>query len=160
MYICCDLGGTNARFGVYEPPLGQILPISKKSYPNKNFADFYECFENYLAFLNEQPQKFSIKHTSLAIAGRVDKERKTGVLTAGAVWRSIELNEMTEILSAYEHSQSTSMINDFEALGYGVLLWKELGLKEEDFQNIFGNFRVLKRKKKIIFLSFVYLEQV
>ena len=144
MYICCDLGGTKSTFAVFDPETN--LFSYNESYKASDYADFYELFEDYLKSIQEQKKDLKIEHTTLAVAGRIEKGNRFVVLSNLKEWE-IEVDEIESILEEYKYSKSASILNDFQALGYGILLWDEEGTKEEYFENIFGRLKIKRRKK-------------
>jgi len=137
MYLCCDLGGTNARFAVFSPANKSFVFSRKKK--NRDFENFYVLLKEIL----EEYKKFdvngcAITNTTLGVAGPTTmKEVRPTNLDA---W-DINVETVADILRDYGHDPFASILNDFEALGYGVLYLYENGFEKEDFEPVYGRFR-------------------
>jgi len=112
LYVAGDIGGTNSRFQLWS--LSSEVCLSEKKYQSNKFKDLSAIV---LAFLEE------IKDTRkgawpvscvLGIAGPV--KNNTGALTNVAHWPVLKGSEMSK-----ELKMDVTLINDFVAVGYGVL---------------------------------------
>ncbi len=137
-YLCCDLGGTTANWAVFDEASNSF--IFQSSPLNSSHEDFYAMMDFFLAAYGEKfPEKNNvIENTTFAVAGHTDhtKVRPTNI-------KGWEVNIVTanSILIDHGHHGYSSIINDFEALGYGILFLYERGISPEDVEPILGRLK-------------------
>lgn len=137
MYLCCDLGGTLADWAIYDPEAEEFMfrvDMSVAAY-----EDFYEMLDNVLAEYENQKEDFGvITNTTLGIAGPTDH---TSVKVTNIVGWEINTLTINDFLEEHGHIGNSSIINDFEALGYGLLYLLEHGFNKENVVPIYGYFK-------------------
>ena len=137
MFLCCDLGGTKADWGVFDPESVEF--VFSTSLDVAEYEDFYEMLDSFLAdYDGLVGGSKKIENTTFAIAGPTDhtKVRVTNI-------EGWEINTLTTnaILSDHGHTPFSSIINDFEALGYGILHMMDVGFEKDDFVHLHGRYR-------------------
>ena len=137
MYLCCDLGGTIADWAIYDPETEEFVFRAKMEI--SAYEDFYEMLENVLVEYGKQDADFPpIQNTTLGIAGPTDHEIVRVTNIEG--WE-INIVTVNDILEDHGHAGFSSIINDFEALGYGILYMFEHGFDREQLLQIYGRFK-------------------
>ncbi len=137
MYLCCDLGGTTADWGIYDPASETFIFRIEK--PVAEYEDFYEMLEEVLTLYSNLADDYPvISNTTLGIAGPTDHNivRVTNI-------QGWEINTLTvnDILEDHGHTGFSSIINDFEALGYGILYMFRHGFDKGKIEQIYGRFK-------------------
>lgn len=137
MYLCCDLGGSIADWAVYDPNSANFIFRKKKEV--SFYEDFYEMMDNVLEEYSKQDEGFApITNTTLGIAGPTDHDIVSVTNIEG--WE-INIRTVNDILEEHEHNGFSSIINDFEALGYGILHLFKHGFNNDHVQKIYGRFK-------------------
>jgi glucokinase len=112
LYVAGDIGGTNSRFQLWS--LSSEVCLSEKKYPSTKFKDLSAIV---LAFLEEfkdiRKGQWPVSCV-LGIAGPVKNNQ--GTVTNVAHWPVLKGDEMSK-----ELKMEVTLINDFVAVGYGVL---------------------------------------
>lgn len=112
-----DIGGTNARLGLWKcTPGGDSTEIYSETYPTSQFPTFEECLQ---AFLDERDVRGAkVEAAALAVAGAVENNR-------------CPMTNISWVIDGKVLQQQfgfkTAVLNDFEAVGYGIP-----ALKSED----------------------------
>jgi glucokinase len=122
-----DIGGTKTILRLVKtelPATAQQLPtlttLHEQSYPSKEYPDLVPIVCRFLAAATEQlGEKSTVEKACFGIAGPISNN--TAKLT-NLSW-SLESDRLQKELSISQ----ISLINDFSAIGYGVL-----GLSEQD----------------------------
>lgn len=138
MYLCCDLGGTIGDWSVYNPETKEF--IFQQRLPNDKCEDFYDSMDRFLSSYTEMTgADKQITNATFGIAGPTDHSRVRVTNIEG--W---EVNTQTTdvILEDHGHRPNSSIINDFEALGYGLLYMIENGFSRDDFAEIHGRIKL------------------
>jgi glucokinase len=104
MGLACDIGGTNTRVGLVLD--GKVLQDSLASYPNDDFADFYQLID---AYLNRVGQA-RIEAVCIALAAIATAQ---GAQLTNRNW-TIERDKVAAVCG----TGYVDFINDFEALGF------------------------------------------
>lgn len=136
MYLCCDLGGTTAEWAIYDPK-AKIFSF-RVNLKNINFEDFYEMMDHFLDQYSQLSEFGKIVNATLGMAGPTDHEEVSVTNIEG--W-DINITTVGSILEEHGHSNYASILNDFEALGYGLLYLFDRGFKKEDFVEGHGRFK-------------------
>ena len=137
-FLSCDLGGSTASWGVFNASEGDFTLRTELS--TAAYEDFYEMLDDFLIKYRRHlgDSEDRIVHATFAIAGPTDHKivRPTNI-------ESWEINvETTDaILQDHGHAPHSTLVNDFEALGYGLLHLMEQGLSQEDFTPVYGKLR-------------------
>lgn len=136
MYLCCDLGGTVADWAVYNTETKEfIFRINMKV---SDFGDFYDMLDKVLEEYGKQGEEFGqISNTTLGVAGPTDHN---SVKVTNIVGWEVNNQTVNDFLEEHGHEGYSSIINDFEALGYGVLYLLENGFDREKMVPIYGRF--------------------
>lgn len=114
-----DVGGTNARFRVMEGDtnrFGQRRKVFEASYPTTEHEHFSDTVEMFLRDAGVQ----AVDSVCIAAAGPVEKSSNTCTLTNAGI--TIDGNSIDKLLGVYDRAH---VVNDFEAVGYGVLTLPE-----------------------------------
>jgi len=137
-FLCCDLGGTNAGWAVYDTIEADF--VFRSQFRTADYEDFYEMMDHVLvSYRNQMGAKYGlIDHATFAVAGPTDHQKVSPTNIEG--WE-INVETANSILKDHDHSASSTIINDFEALGYGVLHLMQRGLTKEDYTPVYGRFR-------------------
>lgn len=105
-----DIGGTNARLGLWKcGPGDKNTEVYSETYPTSQFTSFEDCLQ---AFLDEKPVRGSkVNAAAMAVAGAVENNR-------------CPMTNITWVIDGKVLQQQfgfkTAVLNDFEAVGYGV----------------------------------------
>eukprot|EP00878_Enallax_costatus_P011046 GHUV01011537.1.p1 GENE.GHUV01011537.1~~GHUV01011537.1.p1 ORF type:complete len:219 (+),score=28.03 GHUV01011537.1:146-802(+) len=105
-----DIGGTNARLGLWEcGPGDKNTEVYSETYPTSQFPTFEECLQ---AFLDEKPVRGAkVEAAAMAVAGAVENNR-------------CPMTNITWVIDGKVLQQQfgfkTAVLNDFEAVGYGI----------------------------------------
>lgn len=137
-YLCCDLGGTVADWGIFDPDEREF--VFRAELKTSEFCDFYEMMDYFLVeYKDRYPGlNFRIQNATFGVAGPTDHKRVRPTNIEG--WE-IKTVTVDSILSDHGHDGFSSIINDFEALGYGVLYLLDNGFSPEDYENVYGRFK-------------------
>lgn len=102
------------------------------------FEDFYEMMDHVLVEYEKLVGDCKITNTTLSIAGPTNHENVSVTNIEG--W---EVNTTTTnaILADHGHEGYSSIVNDFEALGYGILYSMEQGFDKSTILPIHGRFK-------------------
>lgn len=103
-----DIGGTNARLRLSKLENNKRQVITSKTYRVKGYNNIINVIN---AFLKDYP-KSSVKSVCLAIAGPIKNGK---VKVTNSKW-TIDTQQLQEV---FKKSQ-IKLINDFEAIGYGI----------------------------------------
>lgn len=143
LYLCCDLGGTTADWAVYDSEEKEF--VLKITLMTSAYEDFYLMMEEFLISFGNLSSRADdiITNTTLAVAGPINGDSVNPTNLPG--WE-INTTTVDSILEDYGHKGYSSLINDFEALGYGVLFLFENGFKPEDTIPVYGRFRSAKAR--------------
>jgi glucokinase len=115
VFLCCDLGGTNADWAVYDTRSKELLLRTKMAL--QDYDDFYEMLDHFLSRVTQLSPELKIRSATVACAGRVDEGSARLTNVEGWALR----NEMVSgILGDHGHSPRVNLINDFEALSSGA----------------------------------------
>jgi len=136
MYLCCDLGGTNARFAVFDPT-GQTI-VYRASSKVRDHPGFDELLASTLeGYRSACRTHRPITNTVLGVAGATNGSQVQPTNIAG--W-FISVDKVGHVLRQLGHQPSVSILNDFEALGLGVLHSLANGFNHEDYVQVCGQF--------------------
>jgi glucokinase len=136
MYLCCDLGGSNSDWAVFNPK--NLECIYRRQISNRDFYDFYGILDEFLSSYSLLSDHPTITFSTLGIAGRIDGSRVS--LTNIEGW-DVSLDTVNSTLSDHGHAPESVLINDFEAIGYGILYLNEHGFDKDDIVEVHGRFR-------------------
>ncbi len=138
-FLCCDLGGTTADWAVFDTDASDF--IFRVALHTSEHEDFYEMMDHFLvSYRNHMgTENCMIDNTTFGVAGPTDHIRVSPTNIEG--WE-INVTTTNAILEDHDHRGFSSIVNDFEALGYGVLYMMEHGFSKEDYEPVYGRFRV------------------
>jgi glucokinase len=105
--LAADIGATNARFALVEPPGDAARIVFERTYPTASFPDF----EPALAAFLDETRGEKIARAAIAIAGPVDEG--AGRLVNRSGW-SVDRRSLARL------GVEAKLINDFQALAFGV----------------------------------------
>lgn len=132
MILAGDIGGTNARLGIFELLRGRIQPVVTKTYRSKE----HESLDDIVGqFKKEHP--ISAEKASFAIAGPVSEGR---VATTNLAWL-VDAERLAKTVGL----KKIGLLNDLEAIGYGLteLAGNDLATLNEGTRNSNGNLAIL-----------------
>jgi len=131
-----DIGGTNTKLGIFNIKKNKPVLIFLLKFKSNEFRSIIPAIKKMLSYAKEHNIK--LNKACLAVAGPVSANRDFCNLTY------VKWNVNTkEILK--KTSLETFLINDFEAIGYGINL-----LKKKDFLIIRKNRKTLPKATKAI----------
>ncbi|GJL61647.1 MAG: glucokinase [Nitrospirales bacterium] len=107
MILAGDIGGTNARLGLFELADDRIKPVVVKNYPSRDYTSLHEIVAQFI-----KEQSLPIKNACFAIAGPVHEGR---VATTNLAWL-VDAQKLANLLNV----KQVGLINDLEAIGYGL----------------------------------------
>jgi glucokinase len=138
-FLCCDLGGTKADWGIYEEDRKEFTFRSRLMV--NEYEDFYEMLEHFLVEYRQfmGGSDCTLENATFGVAGPTDYNKVNPTNIQG--WE-INTTTINAILVEHGHHGYSSILNDFEALGYGVLFLMEHGFQSEDYEPIYGRYRV------------------
>eukprot|EP00474_Spongospora_subterranea_P000947 CRZ01405.1 hypothetical protein [Spongospora subterranea] len=117
-FIAGDLGGTNCRLVMVQIDTnGQETTIFEKVYKSQQHPHLVVILQT---FIHEANSKISPRVACIAVAGPVTKNRVAHITNLN--W-NLDAEQMAQQL----HLEEVFLLNDFAAIGYGIL-----GLKPED----------------------------
>ena len=122
--LVADIGGTNARFGVFDSATDSL--VHSQRFSVAEYAVFTDALEHFLETLHETKQWCAQPDSvCLAVAGPVESDLLQFTNSSWSLRRS-------EIAARFSGA-ATHIINDFAAVGHGVL-----ALAARDFHQIGG----------------------
>jgi glucokinase len=107
MILAGDIGGTNARLGLFEASGTQLQVIATATYPSRAYASLDAIVERFMAGQPTAP-----KRACFAIAGPVSEGRAVATNLAWTVER--------RRLGAVVGVKDVHLINDLEAIAHGL----------------------------------------
>jgi glucokinase len=110
MLLAGDIGGTKTLLGLFERASRRPNLIASQSYATLSFGGFDEVLEQ---FARDIDQPFTIEAAAIGIAGPV-LARHSAKLT------NIPWNITSEEITARFHVAQAELLNDLEALAYGI----------------------------------------
>ena len=144
LLLCCDLGGTSCDWAIYDTDRenqenrdsGFLIEATLNT---GRFEDFYHMMDHFLGEIADKELAGQvISHATFGVSGPTDHQ---SVVPTNIVGWEVNIVTVNSILSDHGHTESSSLINDFEALGYGVLFLFEVGLTSDDYEPLYGRFR-------------------
>ncbi len=134
LLLAGDIGGTNTRMWLKQEE--NERPIHECEFTNSKYTDLVSIVREFLDEAAKNPElgtNSTPQKACFAVAGPVDKEQNTCRLT-NLNWTLVDCKELQKELTI----ETVKLINDFEAVGYGVL---QLPKSER-------NIEILQRPKK------------
>lgn len=116
MILAGDIGGTKCNLALFEGSGAGYRPLVERTYPSKEFPNLQSVA---LEFLRDHPVSGlgkNIRHVCFGIAGPLVRGR---VKTPNLPW-VVTTADLEEVLET-----DVSLINDLEAMGYGVLTLRQ-----------------------------------
>lgn len=107
MILAGDVGGTNARLGIFEREGERLRMLASGTYPSKEHASLDEIVGKFTA-----EQGRPVERACLAVAGPVHRGR---VATTNLAWL-VDAGRIAAQLGL----PAVELINDLEAIGYGI----------------------------------------
>lgn len=137
-YLCCDLGGTTADWGIYDSD--ELDFVFRSELGTSDYEDFYEMMDHFLLAYKQRmgSDAQTLVNATFGVAGPTDHKRVNPTNIEG--WE-IKIETANAILEDHGHQGYSSIINDFEALGYGLLKLLDGGIEKNDFEPIHGRLR-------------------
>ena len=132
MILAGDIGGTNARLAVLEENGAQFNIVNEHDYPSHD----YKSLEDIVADFVKERQCI-VEHACFAVAGPVIRGK---CVATNLPW-SIEAAKLAAVLG----KKRISLINDLEALAYGLTTLPETDLVtlQKGAENAYGNYAVI-----------------
>ena len=119
LLLAGDIGGTNTRLQLKQDSTSGSELLLENVFRNRDYSGLAAIVEQFLA---EAAEKLSIslplrpQKACFAVAGPVNKKDNTCLLT-NLHWEKLDGSQLVEQLQIGK----VALINDFEAVGYGVL---------------------------------------
>lgn len=107
MILAGDIGGTNARLAYFQPQNGHLRLVSERVFPSREHNEFGEIVGRFLHDSGAHPEA-----ACFGIAGPVRNGR---VETSNLPW----VIEQARLADQF-HLPSTLLINDLEAIAWGI----------------------------------------
>jgi glucokinase len=107
MILAGDIGGTNARLAYFQSQNGDLRLVSERVFPSREHAEFGEIVGKFLHDSGARPEA-----ACFGIAGPVRNGR---VETSNLPW----IIEQARLADQF-HLPSTLLINDLEAIAWGI----------------------------------------
>lgn len=126
LLLAGDIGGTNTRLLLKQEESKE--PIHQNEFTNSKYPDLLPIVQAFLEEAAKNPQlngNSTPQKACFAVAGLVDKKKNTCTLT-NLNW-TLDGNKLATDLDI----EKVQLINDFEAVGYGVL---QLPKSEQDIE--------------------------
>ena len=129
--VAGDIGGTKTILQAiqFRTDHKQYDIIFEKLFPSKEYDSFYALIGEFMASLHTQHKTLTVESACLAVAGPIDHNQsdQTAKIT------SLPWEISTSTLQALLDIKSVILLNDFEAIGYGIELLKadELALLKQ-----------------------------
>jgi glucokinase len=141
--LCCDLGGTTADWAVYNADTREQLFV--RPFEVEKSEDFYAMLDTVLVEARRSlaGHDLNICHTTIGVCGPIGSEKAIPTNIQG--WE-VRKSTVSSILEEHGHRPDLTLINDFEALGYGILYLNQNGFGENDISPIYGRFRTGPRR--------------
>src|SRR5271155_4054209 len=132
MILAGDVGGTNARLAVLEQNGAQFNIIAEHDYPSRDYSSLEDIVAEFV-----KERQCIVKHACFAVAGPVVR----GKITATNLPWTIEAAKLAAVLG----KKRISLINDLEALAYGLTTLPESDLvtMQKGAANAYGNYSVI-----------------
>lgn len=110
-----DIGGTKTLLAIAEVTASSCHTLYRQHYPSADYADFQPMLADFLAAAPPEVRSANIAAVCLGVAGpvRYDGAHQTAQIT-NLPWKLDNL-ALADYLQA-----PTKLINDFEAIGYGI----------------------------------------
>jgi glucokinase len=107
MILAADVGGTNARLGLFEIVNGRLQLVAAATYPSRAYASLDDVVER---FRSEHPH--AVAQACFAIAGPVHRGR---VVVTNLGW-TVEAARLARTLGLPD----VQLVNDLEAMAHGL----------------------------------------
>jgi glucokinase len=132
MLLAGDVGGTKTNLGIFSTEQGPRKPIAESTLPSARYACFEELVSDFLSQV-----AIEVTCASFGVAGPVVGGRAR---ITNLPWLIEEAS-----LSGLIHGDSVTLMNDLEAIAYGVTL-----LAKEDLHTLNGGARVHRGAMAVI----------
>ncbi len=107
MILAGDIGGTNARLAYFETQNGNLLLISERIFPSREYKDFGDIVSTFLRESASRPEVACFGIAGPVHNGRVETSNLPWVIEQSRLAKRIDL-------------PATLLINDLEANAWGV----------------------------------------
>jgi glucokinase len=136
MILAGDIGGTKCSLALFESSGTKYCPVVERGYSSRDFPDLNAVASEFLSDSDVTTWKERIRHICFGVAGPVVRGR---VKTPNLPWivTALKLEEALGI--------DVLLINDLEAMGYGVLTLQEeqIYILNEGNEVISGNIALI-----------------
>jgi glucokinase len=102
-----DIGGTNARLGLFEPDGVSLRKVTTARFPSREHASLEEIVEQFLAKVRGQVQRACFAVAGPVSEGRVAATNLAWIVDTGGLARVVGL-------------ETVRLINDLEAIAHGL----------------------------------------
>jgi len=133
MILAGDIGGTKTYLGLFKMVEGKVCPITEiKEYSSQSYPSFTALVQDFLIFLEQSSLREDEKIISVAcfgIAGPIKTDnngRRYCEMTNIPQWSVIIEDGLNQLI----HCEKVILINDLEAIGYGISPLSEADLVE------------------------------
>jgi len=132
MILAGDIGGTNARLAVLEESGSHFNIVAEHDYPSHDYKSLEEIVADFI-----KERQCIVEHACFAVAGPVTRGK---CVATNLPW-TIEAAKLAAVLG----KKRVSLINDLEALSYGLSTLPESDLVtlQKGADNAYGNYAVI-----------------
>ncbi len=118
----CDIGGTNTKIGIFGIKNKNPKLLSQFDFKTKELKDLSSAVSQVLSFA-EKNYKIKITNACIAIAGVISHKKDFARMTnASLIVRTNDLAKKSKL-------KKILLINDFEAVGYGINMLQKKDIK-------------------------------
>lgn len=143
MFLCCDLGGSIGAWGIFDPDKEKLE--HKRQFENTAFPHIYLMMDQYLSEVKGYFGEKKITRIVIGAAGPIDSGMVK--ITNNEGW-TISEAEIEKHVSDHGFPEAQCvLINDFAALGYGVIKLERIGITEEDYLSVHGRYHPNERSR-------------
>ena len=109
MLLAGDIGGTKTNLGVYSPESGPRKPLIESTFPSTRFSSLEELVSEFLSQVSIDIERASFGVAGPVVGGRARITNLPWVIEEARLQETIRVDSVT-------------LINDLEAIAYGVTL--------------------------------------
>jgi glucokinase len=118
LVLASDIGGTNSRFAVFQIQENKPILVRSLLFRSDEINNFAELINEVLKFVREK-YGYQIEKASFAVAGAISANRDFVHIT------NVNLDFDVADIIAKTGLKSIKLVNDFEAVGYGIQILDE-----------------------------------
>jgi glucokinase len=132
MILAGDIGGTKTHLGIFKCEGNKVISLLDKKYESQNYQSFGKLVQDFVAFVKQSSLTTADKYIGVAcfgMAGPVKTEtdgQRSCQMTNIPNWPVIKETELSQLLKV----EPVVLLNDLEAIGYGISQLSEKDLVE------------------------------